>query len=495
MAKTLTIAGQNFLPQYVTNSAEITETAKKSNKMKLDIRVKQGQALPREGSEVVFKDGARFLFGGYISKTTPRELGIGRVFMCEVEVSDYSYIFNNKVARRAYENQTLKEIVEDLLDTYVDSTYGFDTTNVQDGPTINSINFDHISIRKAFEKLSKLTGYVWFVDYEKNLYFQTVSTSPAPEDITDTSNNHEDLSISYDTAQVRNSVIVIGNPDGEQSANTETETFYGDGETRAWELDAAPSDVVSIKIDGVSQQFSLDVNERDTDIFTYSFSGSSFKLTESQTTPTGDGNPGTSQEIEIVYYPRVPIIAQEIDAASIAFFSALDGGDGIMEYSIKEPSITTKEEATQRAQEELAAYARPLVDGRFATRTSLLEPGSIFSAGQYVTVNSPVNEITDDTAFLIQEVVIRMTEDETTGYTEYEYQVRFGGRIVGIQEFLESLASEEGEVTNADIIITLESTSDIVVFDDDPATHNIETPPYEWGPGGNPQGRWNMSEW
>src|SRR5215211_9197081 len=154
MAKTLTISGANFLPQYITNSARIRETVQnKSNVMTLDIVVHPGEDAPGEGSEIVFKDGSRFLFAGYISKISPEETGEGQLFKYAVEASDYSYIFNNKIARRSYTNHTLAYIVADLMDTYVDSSYGFDITNVATGPTIPSITFDHISIRKCFEKL------------------------------------------------------------------------------------------------------------------------------------------------------------------------------------------------------------------------------------------------------------------------------------------------------------------------------------------------------
>jgi hypothetical protein len=492
MAKTLTISGANFLPQYVTNSARIRETVQnKSNVMTLDIVVHPDEDAPGEGSEVIFKDGSRFLFAGYISRITPEETGEGQLFKYDVEASDYSYILNNKIARRSYESDTLVDIVTDLMDTYVDAAYGFDLTNVATGPTISSITFDHISIRKCFEKLQKLTGYVWYVDYEKNLFFHAPSATAAPETITDSSDNFEEISIALDTSQVRNSVIVIGSENGEQDSNTTTETFTGDGATRSWELAAKPSQVVSIKINTVTKQFSLDVNERDTDVFVYSFSGQSFRLTDAQTTPVGGGTPDS---IEIIYYGRIPIITKEIDPVSIAYFAARDGGDGTYEYTLKEASISSKEEATERALQELAEFADPLVNAQFRTRTSLLDPGSVFTPGQVLTVNLPTHGIDDDTAFLIQEVTITMVED-ATGDTEYLYNVRFGGKMVGVQEFLESLAAEEGDVTDAELILTIESTSDSFITDDDPPTNALYTPPFEYGGGGSPQGRWNLSEW
>ena len=490
MAKTLTIAGVNHLPYYKSNTVKIKEMLRKTNVMNFQTVTKSISNAPQEGSEVIFKDGSRFLFGGFISKVDPDEMGKGQQYTFNIEVSDYAYIFNNKIARRAYSNMTLKAIVEDLMDEYVDASYGFTTTNVQTGPVIDTISFDHISIRKCFEKLTKLTGYVWWTDYERNLFFQTKQTDIAPESFTDAGTNMSSINIAYDTSQVRNSVIVIGSTDGVESLDYITETFTGDGETRSWVLEEKPSTVAYIKLDGVSKQFSLDVNERDTDYAVYNFESKSFRLTDPSTTPTG------ANTIEIRYYPRIPIVEQKQDLASIAFFAALDSGDGKYEYTIKEGTITSLEEASQRAIQELEEYSMPLVNGTAVTRTGLLSGGSIFKPGQALTVNLPTYGLSSDTVFLVQEVNISFTEDGTN--TEYEYTIRFGGKVVGVQEFFETLASRQadGDETNDAVeIITIEHVTDILEFEETAPTTELTTPPFEYGPAGSPQGKWNLSEW
>lgn len=491
MAKTLTIAGVNYLPYYKSNSATIKEALRKTNVMNMEIVTKSIATAPQEGSEVVFKDGSRFLFGGYISKVDPTETGKGVFFNYKVEVSDYAYIFNSKIARRAYTNQTLNYIVTDLINTYVGTSYGFDLTNVQTGPTIATVSFDYVSVRSCFEKLAKLTGYVWYVDYEKKLFWQTPTTSAAPETVTDTSGNVETMNISYDTSQVRNSVTVIGSPDGVESLALITETFIGDGETIAWELGEKPSTVSSITVNGVAKQFSLDVNERDGDIFTYSYSGQSFKRVSG---PLFTG----SDTIVISYYPRIPIIEELTDDASIAFFAALDGGTGIYEYTIKDPSIGSLAEANARASQELNEYSMPLVDGRIKTRSGLLaSPTNVFKAGQALTINSPTQGLSSDTVFSIQEVQIKVLDGTTS---EYEYTIKFGGKIVSIQEFLSTIASKQidgDQSASSEEIITIEHTSDSMEFSDSDVAISMSktTPPFKWGASGSPQGQWNISEW
>ena len=173
MAITLTINGSDFKPQYKTNSAKIKETLQsRANTLSLQIIKKSGQSAPEEGKEIVFKDGSRYLFGGFISRVEPMEIGEGQLLIYRVEATDYSYILINKNAQKTYESQTLTAIVSNLISTYVDAGYGLTTTNVETGPTIPTVSFNHIPLRKAFEKLAKRTGYEWWIDYEKDTHFK-----------------------------------------------------------------------------------------------------------------------------------------------------------------------------------------------------------------------------------------------------------------------------------------------------------------------------------
>ncbi len=492
MAKTLTIAGSNFLTYYKTSTARIRETLRKTNVMNMEIVTKSISNAPQEGSEIVFKDGSRFLFGGFISRVQPLETGKGQLFNFEVEASDYAYIFNSKIARRAYTNQTLAYIVTDLMGEYVDASYGFDLTNVQTGPIVESISFNHISIRACFEKLAKTTGFVWWVDYEKKLYFQTNTTSTAPETVTDSSGNISSVDIAYDTSQVRNSVIVIGNSEGVESLVTITQTFTGDGDTRTWQFETTPSTISGITLNGVAKSISPIESAGATDYFIYS--ASQLYLQVSAANPT----PAIADSIVITYYNKLAIITQLRDVDSIAFFEALDGGDGIYEYTIKDTTILTLDEAAARAQQELEQFSMPLVEGKIVTRSGLLaSPTNVFKPGQVLTVNLPTQGLATDTAFLIQEVGIEVLDGSSS---EYIYTIKFGGKIVGIQEFLEMLAAQQSDGTsiddNPEEILTIEGVSDALEMSDTdtPASMSKDTPPYHYT-STTPVGKWNLSEW
>lgn len=505
MAITLTIGGSDFKPQYKTNSARITETLQhRGNTMSLEIIKKSGDSAPEEGKEIIFKDGARFLFGGFISRVEPIESGIGELFIYHVEATDYTYVLINKNAQKTYASQTLNAIVTDLVSTYVDSGYALTVTGVETGPTIESISFNHITLRKAFEKLAKITGYEWWIDYEKDINFKPKSSVTAPEQITDSSNNHERLNIKTDLSQVRNSIIVRGGQ--EETSAYFAQTIEADGVAKEWILREKPTDVQHIKEATVAQNFGEDPTDEETgNDYMYNKAEKYVRVIDA------DPAPSAGIAIEVSYKYNVPVIVLLQSASSVVAMTALEGGDGLHEFTIVEASIKSKAEARQRALKELAEYANPIVNGEFITRTGLLTGGSIFQPGQELTINSPSWGISTDTKYLIQEVIITLVEDGST--IEYNYIVRFGGRLLDAVSFLESLAGKEDPLLATEEIDTIKGVTEEVnitelierdsllkeVSETVTIAENIskinQTPPFEYGPAGSPQGKWNQSEW
>jgi hypothetical protein len=502
---TLTIGGSNFLPQYKTGSAQITDQLQnRGNTMKFQITKKSSQSAPSEGEEIVFKDGSRFLFGGFISRVQPREIGEGSLFIYDVEATDYTYILINKSAQITYEGETLQDIVVDLISEYVDAGYGLTTTNVAVGPVINTIAFNHISLRKAFEKLAAVTGYEWYIDYQKDIHFVATDSTLAPETITDSTNNFANISIDVDVSQLRNSIVVKG-------GREETSAFFqqiivADGEAREWLLREKPTEMEYIKLATVTQDVGVDPIDDDTGFdFMFNYQEKFIRLTATTTTPLA------GVEIEVSYKYQVPVIVKLQSAPSVIAMAAIEGGDGLHEFVITDSSIKSKTEARERALKEIDLYGNPLVNGIFETRTGLLSAGTYFKPGQSLTVNLPTWGISVDTKYLIQSVVTTLVEDGTT--IEYNYVVRFGGRLLNAASFLESIAGQEQVILDTEEIDRIEVISEEVTITEiitrDPLLKSISetvtvaesisktntTPPFKWGVSGTKKGVWNESEW
>lgn len=503
---TLTIGGVNFLPQYKTGTARITEQLQnRSNSLSLQLTRLPSSNDPQEGAEIILKDGARFLFAGFVTRVEPTENGKGSQFIYRIEATDYTYVLINKNAQAVYKNKTMKYIVQDLLSQYVNAGYSFTSTNVDTGPTLNTISFNHISLRKCFEKLSEVTGYEWWVDYQRNVYFKQKSYTVAPEQINDTLKNFSQININCDVTQVRNSIVVKGGK--EETVSPFSQKFLGDGKAREWILREKPKTMNFIKLNGTTKTIGVDLLNDDTGYdYMFNYQEKFVRATATTATPT------SSDEIEVSYYYEVPVIIKLRSASSAALMKAIEGGDGLHEFTINDSSINSKAEARNRALKELDEYANPLINGVFKTRTGLLTAGSYFRPGQQVTMNLPTWGITVDTEYQIQAVDTTLNEDGTN--IEYEYSVRFGGRLLNAVTFLEKIASKEEvvleteeidriEVVSEEINITETVTKDgnkrsvteSMTITETVSKANI-TPPFKWGVNGTAnKGVWNKSEW
>jgi hypothetical protein len=488
MAITLTIGGTNFASQFVKDSARIVEQIQnKGNTMHLVIKQAVGQTAPAVGKEIILKDGARFLFGGFINSITPNEVGLGQLILYDVECIDYTYLLINKYAQASYSNATLNAIVTDLL-TNVASGYGLSSSGVVAvGPTVTTVAFNHIPLRKCFETLAKLTGYIWYIGYDKTVYFvDPVTAAAAPETIKDSATgNHDTLTITSDLSQVRNDITVLGGTQ-ESSPYTQTITIVAGSTAREWVLVYPVWTMTSIKLNGVAKTFGTDPEPEGTNYFMYNAARGSVRCASGTTTPAG------SDVIEVIFTYAIDVITEQQSSTSIAAMKALEGGDGIHSYTIDDSTILSQDQAIQRALKELAGFANPIIQGKFTTRTGLLTAGSYFKAGQVLTVNSPTYGINSDTTYIIQKVTT--TFEETTTSVEYKYAVEFGGRLFGVVDFLLALGDTQPELLADGQVRKIRANSEALTIADT-ASMSKYSANSQWAPTGGQKGVWNLSQW
>lgn len=501
----LTIGGVDFLPQYKSGSAQITnQIQNQGDWLLLTIIQKKGQSAPSIGSEIILKDGSEFLFGGFVSKLSPTEYGVGEMIQYTVEATDYTYLLVNKTAQKSYANETLHDIVIDLLSTNVDSGYALDTTNIETGPTVTTIAFNHISLRQCFENLAKLTGYIWWVGYDKKVYFINPSLAAnVAEMMTDSSANHESVAITIDVSQLRNDIVVLG---GVQESSNYTQTILGDAHAREFFLLYPPKETVSLTLNGVSKTFGIDPSDDET-LFDYMYSPDrgSIRSSSGSTTLTG------TDVLVFVYTYEFPVIVELNNATSIAAMKVIEGGDGVHSYTINDSTILSQTQARERAQKELDEFSDPVLSGNIKTRTGLLQAGTVFAAGMAIIINMPSWGIVTNTTYIIQKLVT--TLDESGDAIEYHYNITFGGRLLGVVDFLQALATPEDPLDISGEVITIhaidESISVIETISKNAHLHSVSetvsiaetinqsktTPPFKWAPSGTKKGVWNESEW
>jgi hypothetical protein len=384
----------------------------KVNTCNFKIKKHAGQTYaPSIQDEIEVTDGADVIFSGVIIRITKSLDKSSLIETYDIECSDWSYDLDRFLVTESYTNDTVENIIADILDNYAS---GFTYVNVDCNVPVSSIRFNNITISQCLRKLAEAVNYFWYVDYEKDIHFFSKSKELASFGLTDTNDkyNIKSLSLTDDSSQLKTKVRIQG---GEIEGSSRTETFNGDGTKKYFRLANKFSSKPAVEVGGVTQDVGIDYLDEEADVdclWSYGEKYVRFK----------DSNPPTSgtDNVEVTGLPLIPIIVEVDDDES-------QNAWGIHEYFLKDTNIKTVDEAKQRAVAELEAYASLITEGSFETQEDGLR------SGQVINVQSTLRGISAD--YLIQSVSLRMmTIDEGL------YLVKIASmRTLGIIYFLQML--------------------------------------------------------
>lgn len=338
---------------------------------------------PELGQEVIIEDGGTRIFGGQIIDWTENVESTMEITY-NVKCKDYTHLLDGKLVVEKYENMSINAIISNIVATYAPA--GFTTTNVNCPIIAKTVVFNRVSFSSAMEKLSRLTGYQWRVDYYKNIYFferNSISAPFALEDDTDTY-IFNSLTLSNDLSQLRNRVYIRG---GEAKGSPRTENWSWDGTKKNFPLSNKYATIPTVSVNGTPVTVGLDYisDEASFQCF-WSYQEKYIRFSNTFTATVGTNN------IVINGTPLFPIQVQVDDPVSISKY-------GIFEYSKKDLTIKSKEEALRIAQSELTAYSAGLDEGSFDTYV----PG--LKSGQLIKIKSLARDI--DENYLIQKVTYK----------------------------------------------------------------------------------------
>ena len=375
---------------------------------------------PATGSEVQILDGATVLFGGIITEVD-ENYELPGMLRYDVQCKDYTQLLDRELVTNRYTNTTANAVISDIITNY---TSGFTDTNVAAGFPVESVTFNRISVSQALQKLADLSGYSWYVDYDKDIHFFPSDTNAAPFELTDSSNNFipSSLVLKNDFTQIRNRVFVRG---GEAAGVSRTETFDGDGSKLTFTLANKYQSMPTVTVGGTAVTVGVDFIDAEADYDAFWNYTQKYVRFKSSTVPASGTN-----NVSVTGIPLFPIVAQVEDKASI-------DAHGVYEFALIDNTITSRTEARNYAAAQLLAYAQDVVEGSFRTYTSGLRSGQQL----HITARSR------DDYFLIQSVTLTMvTNDE--GHWEVQIATL---RTMGIIRFLISLLQNgDRQVANSD---------------------------------------------
>ncbi len=426
---------------------------------------------PLNGQEVIIKKGGVKLFNGRITSIESEKLS-GNEFIFYVECSDWQIDLDKKLVVKSYEGQTLYAIVSDINTTYLT---GFTINNVANpGATINRIQFDYLPPSECFEQLADQTGLDWYVDYDKDIHFFPFATNNAPIDLEDNGTEFDNLIIVPDNTQIANKIWVRGG--FYKSTNYPQDAITAVAGQIGFQIDYKPHEF-TVEVDSVSKTVGIE--------FTDDAGANDFLLNAKEKLLKIDNITMSGGEvIEMTYKYEIPILAVVEDIGSQEAIKTVQGGDGIREKYIVDENIETLDQARERGLAELDMYSEELIEGSFS---SLLDG---WKSGQRLRVNLTDRNV--DAYYMIREVNI-----EALGGDRYIYHITFATYLQGFNWLLIKLLDGiKPKVTRTDEILDqIIPIAETITPSDGVPSFEQYTPPFQYGPGGDPQGVYNESEY
>lgn len=409
----ITIGGATKTFQHETMS--ISATVNGIDTLNAEVISLDGSYRPVLGNEVIVTEDAVRIFGGLVQ--TVEESGLGGSttgpISCRISAQDYSSYASRRYVSATLAAGTLKSMLTTLVNDYLDD-YGVVLHASQaNGPTLAEVTFTEQRANQVLDDLCDLAGYVWNIDYSKNLRAVASGEIACAYDVED-GDGHAlgDVTVETtreDTYANRVYVRVTG-----AGPATSTETFVaadgvtGGGETRFTAKypasqsinDAYPNQLI---IDGtyVSAPIGFGATQLPAGTNWYwDYTVSPAQLVY----PTGCGQifPTGAEVVSITYAIGYPFTVSASDAGEIASV-------GLVEVIVDLSEAVTIESAEDIAAAELATRTETQRIVRYATQQVGAAPGMT------QTIDLAVRDINN--SFLITEV----QTVNTTGNAVWRY--------------------------------------------------------------------------
>jgi hypothetical protein len=369
----LRIASVTQTTKMVVGSLRIASRLNTRNRASLSLVDPTGTYRPSVGAEVIVDDGASTrYFGGFIDSFTESLTieGNQTALSYEVECVSYDALADRRLVAASYESgsQTLSTIVSDVVTNFLTGD-GLTTTNVDTGPIIDRLKFNYVPASAVFDELANITGYAWWVDESKALWFKPRAGVAAPISIDAT--NARRVTVNRTTEVYRNKQLIRA---GVDLTASRTESFSGNGTQKAWTLaypvGAAPT---NLTVGGVAK--TVGIRGVDTGKDWYYQIGDPVVSQDD-----GAAAVGAAVAIAVTYQGQFPILINAQSDTAIAAQAALNGASGIYEALEERPNLNDDEGAASVAEGLLRRYGSIPRRLTFETDTSGLKPGQLLAA-------------------------------------------------------------------------------------------------------------------
>ena len=268
-------------------------------------------------------------------------------------------ILQRRIANVSYANKTMTEIVTDLFNRYI----------VQEGITLGTISQINTPVFKKYNcknmnlmaVLNELAGYingVWQVTNDKVFNFVKIEDFPrCSMPVTLQNASFGRLQWTEDAQTLRTNQIIDG---AYITTDPQTETFVVTEEWQGFNTIFPIVQQPSISINGIDVPSSeigvAGIDESTSVLFYWSYNSTNVTVN-----PTYSGSTTLSEgdSVEIVYIGQTPIRYEAVNTEKVEEIAEKTGLSGLIDNVYTDPTITTRQDAVNKADALLLQYGEP----------------------------------------------------------------------------------------------------------------------------------------
>ena len=447
----LRLGGVTRTTLLAVNTLRIDGNLGQRNRASFTLTDTTGAFRPVVGSEVIVDDstGTPRYFGGFVdsfSETLTID-GNTTALTYEVDCVSYDAIADRRLVAASYESptQTLSTIVSDVVTNTLTGD-GVTTTNVDTGPIIQRMKFNYVPASSVFNELANVTGYSWWIDESKALWFKPRGGVTGTVSID--SSNARRVSVSRTVESYRNKQLIRA---GVDLTTSRTENFTGNGTQKAWTLaypmGAAPT---SLTVGGVAK--TVGIRGVDTGKDWYYQLGDPVINQDDAAAAVGSG-----VAIAVTYQGQFPILVNAQNDLAIASFASTSATSGVFESLEDRANLNDDDAALSVAQGLLRRY------GAIPRRLSFETDTAGIAVGQLITCAFTPHSVTG--SWLVDRV---SAVDRNGGALVYTVEALDGESVGGWAAFFEALspAGRVVEFRENEVIVYLRTFSEQVSLTD-----------------------------
>ncbi|GAG93688.1 unnamed protein product, partial [marine sediment metagenome] len=110
------------------------------------------------------------IFDGFVAEPEMRRVSPDGGIYHAIRCMDNHYLADKRLVIASYTNENAGDIVTDLLADYL-AAEGVTLGEIQDGEAVSQAIFNYVSVAEALDSLAELSGFTWYIDEAKDLYF------------------------------------------------------------------------------------------------------------------------------------------------------------------------------------------------------------------------------------------------------------------------------------------------------------------------------------